>query len=79
MPMLMTYNASIGGLNWGDSVLALNPDGSGCGGGKPLDSYTPTTFQNLQNTDADLGSETIPIVPPPPGTAAQNQHNAEHA
>ena len=73
------YNASTGGLNWGDSVLALNPDGSGSGGGMPVDSYTPTTFQNLQNTDADLGSESIAIVPPPPGTAAQYQHIAVQA
>ena len=73
------YNASTGGLDWGDSVLALNPDGSGSGGGMPVDSYTPTTFQNLQNTDADLGSESIAIVPPPPGTAAQYQHIAVQA
>lgn len=73
------YNASSGGFNWGDSVLALNPDGSGAGGGMPLDSYTPTTFQQLQNTDADLGSESIAIVPPPPGTAAQYQHIAVEA
>jgi hypothetical protein len=73
------YNANTGGLNWGDSVLALNPDGSGSGGGMPVDSYTPPTFQNLQNTDADLGSESIAIVPPPPGTAAQYQHIAVQA
>lgn len=73
------YNASTGGFNWGDSVLALNPDGSGAGGGMPVDSYTPTTFQNLQNTDADLGSESIAIVPPPAGTAAQYQHIAVQA
>ena len=66
-------------FNWGDSVLALNPDGTGSGGGMPVDSYTPTTFQNLQNTDADLGSESIAIVPPPPGTAAQYQHIAVQA
>src|SRR5262249_5596700 len=42
------YNASTGGFNWGDSVLALNPDGSGSPGGKPVDSYTPATFQQLQ-------------------------------
>jgi hypothetical protein len=45
----------------------------------PVDSYTPTTFQNLQNTDADLGSESIAIVPPPPGTAAQYLHIAVEA
>lgn len=73
------YNASTGGLNWGDSVLALNPDGTGSGAGMPVDSYTPATFQQLQNTDADLGSESIAIVPPPPGTAAQFLHIAVEA
>ena len=37
------FNANTGGHNWGDSVLALAPDGSG-NGANPLDSYTPTTF-----------------------------------
>jgi hypothetical protein len=73
------FNANTGGLNWGDSVLALNPDGSGSGGGMPLDSYTPATFQSLQNTDADLGSESIAIVPPPPGTAIKYRHIAAQA
>jgi len=68
------YNASTGGKDWGDSVLALNPDGSGSGGGMPVDSYTPSTFQQLQNTDADLGSVSVAIVPAPPGTAAAYQH-----
>jgi hypothetical protein len=73
------YNASTGGLNWGDSVLALNPDGTGSGGGMPVDSYTPTTFATLQSKDADLGSESIAVVPPPPGTAAQYMHIAVQA
>ena len=74
------YNASTGGHNWGDSVLALNPDGTGGAvSGMPLDSYTPTTFANLQGTDADLGSESIAIVPSPAGTAAAYQHIAVQA
>lgn len=74
------FNASSGGFNWGDSVLALNPDGSGGGAGMPVDSYTPNTFgsstpgDGLQGTDADLGSVSIAIVPSPPGTAAAYQH-----
>lgn len=69
------FNANTGGFNWGDSVLALNPDGSGNGtAGMPVDSYTPTTFQNLQTFDADLGSVSIAIVPAPAGTAAAYQH-----
>jgi hypothetical protein len=68
------YTASTGGLNWGDSVLALNPDGTGAGGGMPVDSYTPTTFQELQTKDADLGSVSIAIVPAPPGTSSTYLH-----
>jgi hypothetical protein len=45
----------------------------------PIDSYTPTTFATLQSKDADLGSESIAIAPPPPGTAAQYQHVAVQA
>jgi hypothetical protein len=63
-------------LNWGDSLLALNPDGSGSGGGMPVDSYTPTTFANLDAKDADFGSASIAILPAPPGTAAAFQHIA---
>jgi hypothetical protein len=51
---------------WGDTVLALNPDGSGAGDGNPLDSFTPTNFQSLQDDDADLGS-TAPAILPPAG------------
>ncbi|HEY2515436.1 MAG TPA: discoidin domain-containing protein, partial [Polyangiaceae bacterium] len=41
---------------WGDSILKLHPDGTGAGGGMPVDSYTPSNYQSLQNTDLDLGS-----------------------
>ena len=47
---------------WGDSVFALRPDGTGAGG-DPLDSYTPTNFQDLQNGDTDLGSTAPAILP----------------
>lgn len=66
------FNAAA--FSWGDSVLALSPDGSGAGNGNPVDSYTPTTYQNLQNADADLGSGSIAIVPAPPGAGATYQH-----
>ncbi|HXI55623.1 MAG TPA: discoidin domain-containing protein, partial [Polyangia bacterium] len=59
-----TFNP--GGHLWGDSVLALNPDGSGTGGG-PVDSYTPSVFQTLQDQDLDLGS-TAPVILPNSGT-----------
>jgi PQQ-like domain len=58
-----------GGHEWGDSVLALNLDGTGTGsGGMPIDSYTPATFANLQRSDADLGSNALAILPPPAGS-----------
>jgi hypothetical protein len=49
---------------WGDTVFSLNPDGTGLNG-DPLDSYTPTDFASLQNTDADLGSTAPAILPVP--------------
>jgi len=66
------FNAAV--FSWGDSVLALSPDGGGSGNGNPVDSFTPTTFQNLKDTDADLGSGSIAIVPAPPGAGANYQH-----
>jgi hypothetical protein len=49
--------------NWGDSILALYPDGSGgLPAGMPVDSYTPGSFQGLQNTDADLGSVSVAVL-----------------
>jgi hypothetical protein len=51
---------------WGDSVIALGPDGTGAGG-QPVDSYTPTTFQALENQDTDLGSTGPLILPTPAG------------
>jgi hypothetical protein len=53
--------------NWGDTVLALAPDGSGSNG-DPLDTYTPPEFQQLQNADADLGSTAPVIVQAPAGS-----------
>ena len=47
---------------WGDTVFSLNPDGTGAGG-NPLDSYTPTNFQALQNGDIDLGSTAPALLP----------------
>jgi len=61
------YDGNMGGHDWGDSVFALHPDGTGSGG-LPIDSYTPTEFQTLQNTDADLGSTAPAILQAPPGS-----------
>jgi PQQ-like domain len=56
-----------GGHEWGDSVFALHPDGTGSNG-LPVDSYTPTEFQHLQDVDADLGSTAPVVLPKPPGS-----------
>lgn len=60
---LATGNGDYDGTHyWGDSVFALNPDGTGASGG-PLDSYTPENFQQLDSRDADLGSTNPTILP----------------
>jgi outer membrane protein assembly factor BamB len=51
-------------FDWGDTILALNHDGTGATGGNPLDSYTPTNFASLNSTDQDLGSTAPAILPP---------------
>jgi hypothetical protein len=51
-----TFNPSQS--NWGDTILALTPDGSAL-----VDTYTPTNFQALDDNDADLGS-TEPLILP---------------
>lgn len=62
------FDANTGGYDWGDSVLALNPDGSGAGNGLPLDSYTPTEYQNLAMFNGDLGSSSPAMLPPVVGS-----------
>ena len=66
------FNANTGGLQWGDSVLALNADGSGMGAGLPRDSYTPTTYQQLDGGDVDLGSASLIVLQPPAGSVVQH-------
>ena len=64
-----------GNHNWSESVIALNPDGSGGSGanaGKPLDSYTPTNHVSLDSADADVGSTAPAILPVPPGSKIQH-------
>jgi hypothetical protein len=74
-PFDPTGTAKNAGIVWGDSVLALNPNGTGTGSnGMPVDSYTPSTFQALQDTDADLGSASVALIPAPSGTSAQYVH-----
>jgi len=57
--------------DWGDSVFALNPDGTGRNG-NPLDSYTPSDYQQLQNGDVDLGSTAPAILPVPSSSNVQH-------
>ncbi len=66
------FDAHMGGLHWSDSVLALNPDGTGAGNGMPLDSYTPTDFQQLQSGDVDLGSASLLPLKAPEGSVVQH-------
>lgn len=61
------YDANEGGFNWGDSIVALRPDGSH-DGGTPLDSYTPANFQFMQTFDLDFGSCAVVILPLAPGS-----------
>lgn len=51
------------GFSWADSVFALNPDGTAKANGNPLDTYTPDNFKELNDTDADLGSTDVAILP----------------
>jgi len=62
------FDADSGGHDWGDSVLALNPDGTGAGNGLPLDSYTPTEYQSLAMFNGDLGSSSPAVLPPVSGS-----------
>jgi len=61
------YDADRGGYNWGDSIIALRPDGSS-DGGTPLDSYTPAEYQTMQDLDLDFGSVSPIILPLAEGT-----------
>lgn len=58
------FDADRGGFNWASSVVALRPDGS-TDGGTPVDSYTPTNYQQLNELDLDLSSTTVaPLLLP---------------
>jgi hypothetical protein len=70
-----TGNSELGNWNgttlWSESVLEVHPDGVGTSTG-PLDSYTPASFQSLDNGDADLGSTAPAILPVPASSAVQH-------
>jgi outer membrane protein assembly factor BamB len=50
--------------DWGDSVIALTPAGTGAGG-NPLDAFTPANYRFLRDSDIDLGSAAPAILPAP--------------
>jgi hypothetical protein len=47
---------------WRDTLLATHSDATSTGG-VPIDSYTPASFQQLQNEDLDLGSTEPALFP----------------
>jgi hypothetical protein len=56
----------VAGSIWRQSWVALPADGSTRlvnGGGYPLDSYTPTDWQSSVNSDVDIGSGGIIVLP----------------
>lgn len=55
-----------GKYDWGDAVLALNPNGTG-NNSNPVDSYTPDNYRELNDDDLDLGSTAPAIIPTPTG------------
>ena len=55
------YNADHGGPDWGDSVVAITPDGS-----KIVDSYTPDNYASEAFQNRDLGSVAPTLLPPIP-------------
>lgn len=66
-----SYNGNSVGHNWSETVFKLNPDGSGTASG-PLDAYTPSNVQGLDNGDTDLGSTGPAILPVPPNSNVQH-------
>lgn len=58
-----SFNASQGGHNYGDSVLAISADGSTL-----EDYYTPSNYAQLERGDTDLGS-TAPVMLPREGSS----------
>jgi hypothetical protein len=59
-----TFNAAMGGRDYGDSVLKLAVDGSSL---VIRDYFTPYEQAHLSNTDADLGSSGPTLLPDQPG------------
>ncbi len=57
------FNANSGGNDFGDTVLAISPDGSTI-----QDTFTPTDYQQLDQGDIDLGSVAPVMLPRQPSS-----------
>jgi hypothetical protein len=57
-----TFDAALGGRDYGDSVLKLDPSSLAV-----LDYFTPFDQEKLSNEDADLGSSGPTLLPDQPG------------
>ncbi len=55
------------GNNYGDSIIELSPDLSNI-----IDSYTPGSYNSLQQSDTDLGSTSPVMIPQQQGTNTPN-------
>lgn len=64
-----TFDAHVGGRNYGDTFLKLRPS---MGSMAVLDFFTPHNFQFLEQYDRDLGSGGVMVLPPLPDAAVPN-------
>jgi len=62
-----TFDANVGGINYGDSVVKLSPSGSVAG------YFTPSNQDVLQANDIDLGSSGVIVLPDSLGSSAHPQ------
>jgi hypothetical protein len=58
-----TFDASSGGLDYGDSMLHLSPSSISSGGLTVLDYFTPYNQLTLEKEDLDLGSGGVTLLP----------------
>lgn len=69
------YTGNTGGFEWGESVIALAPslhDSAGAALTLPLDSYTPSQFESMNDADLDLGVSVPAILPVPADSVVKN-------
>ena len=62
-----TFDASSGGLDYGDSMLHLSPASINTSGLAVLDYFTPYNQLMLEKEDLDLGSGGVTLLPPQSG------------